>query len=113
MLNGIGTQPLTLQGSPCPLGITWGSVLALESVAKDFVQVWKDVRVEARFPAAPQGAERVEMEQEEATGRALSCWNGFQSIYRAEVPQGGNMLMLQLRKLEVGCMSGSQPCLQK
>lgn len=51
--------------------ITWGSVLALESVAKDFVQVWKDVRVEARFPAAPQGAERVERwSRREASGRA-------------------------------------------
>lgn len=73
--------------------------------------MWKDVRVETRFPAAPQGAERVERwSKREARGRARAA--GVISEHLQG--RGGNVLMLLLRKVEglVACL-GSQPCLQK
>lgn len=54
------------------------------------------------------------MEQEGGNRQSLSCWGDFRASTGLRCLQGGNMLMLQLRKLEglVACL-GSQPCLQK
>ena len=91
--------------------ITWGPDLDPDSVAKDFLQVWKDVCVETRFQQLPR---ELRERREGGKQQGWSCSGDFRAPAGVGCLQGGNVLILQLRKVEglVACL-GSQPCLQK
>ena len=77
--------------------ITRGPNLAPDSVAKDFLQAWKDVCVETRVPAAPQGVERAaRWSRREASGRAGAA--GVISEHQGGLPPGWKCAHLAAEK---------------